>query len=138
MHTVLTFGYQRQRPEALAALAEAEDALVVDVRIKPSSRVPRRSQKALQANFGDRYVWVRELGNEEYQGTGVRLVDEEVGLAKVRALLAQRSVILLYFEEDEADCHRGYVKEILLTGRSRLDKASEAHRAGSPAADQTL
>ena len=113
MHKVLTFGYQGQRPEALAALAEAEDALVVDVRIKPWSRVPDWSQKALQATLGERYVWVRELGNEEYQGTGVRLMDEGAGLAKVRALLEQRSVILLCFEADEGECHRGYVKKRL-------------------------
>ena len=86
------FGYLGKRPEELLVLAQAEDAVVVGVRIKSWSRVRGWSQKALQAALGERYVWVRELGNEEYQGTGVRLVNEEVGLAKMRELLRERSI----------------------------------------------
>jgi len=75
--------------------------------------------------LGECYLWVRELGNEDYQGAappgvrrdargaGVRLVDEEAGLAKVREMLERQAVILLCFEADERECHRGYVRSQL-------------------------
>jgi uncharacterized protein (DUF488 family) len=118
MHKVLTFGYQGRRPQELLALADAEGAVVVDVRIKPWSRLPGWSQKALQELLGERYVWVRELGNQDYKGTGVRLVDEEAGLAKVREMLESRPVILLCFESDETRCHRRHVRRRLEVLRS--------------------
>jgi len=55
MHPLYTFGYSGRSPHHLRALAEALDAVVVDIRFRPRSRIPDWNAGRLQKLLGDRY-----------------------------------------------------------------------------------
>lgn len=111
--TLFSAGYAGQTADAFAAFVEREDLTVADVRLKPFSRMPGWSRKALAARFGDRYVWIPELGNLNYQGGPIRLQDERAGLATLRALLETRAVVVLCVCADPTRCHRTVVTAAL-------------------------
>src|SRR5262249_9155026 len=96
-----------------AEFVEREDLIVADVRLKPASRLRGWSAKALSVRLGDRYTWIRELGNLNYQGGPVALQDEAVGLAKLRELLHGPGGVLLCVGSDVANWHRTVVTNAL-------------------------
>lgn len=112
MVEVVTIGYGGKKPDTFFAELEALGAdLIVDVRVDPfHAFLGVYTKHGLEARLGDRYVWVRELGNSTRE-LPPKLVDEEVGLAKLRALMVGcRRIALLCAEKDETQCHRSYVK----------------------------
>ncbi|MCZ7547390.1 MAG: DUF488 domain-containing protein [Anaerolineae bacterium] len=114
--TIYTFGTQRRRLAELVALAGDLDALVVDVRLAPRSRVREWNQAVMAAALGDRYLHVGVFGNLNYKTAGapVRLRDPEAGIAALEpARAAGQSVILVCYEEDPAHCHRRDVAGLL-------------------------
>jgi len=116
MHKIYTFGYQQRKPEELQAEVGRLGAVVIDVRIKPYSRVVTWNKKRLQAMFGAAYRHIYALGNENYKagaGAPVKLVNEQGGLAQAREILAAQPLILLCYEADPATCHRTYIAERL-------------------------
>ncbi|MCZ7547396.1 MAG: DUF488 family protein [Anaerolineae bacterium] len=99
--TIYTFGTQRRRLAELVALVHDLDALVVDVRLAPRSRVREWNQAVMAAALGDRYLHVGALGNLNYKtaGTPVRLCDMEAGIAALEpARAAGQSAILVCYE----------------------------------------
>ena len=106
MHTLYTYGYAGQQPQQLNSLAESLDALVVDIRFRPSSRIPGWSGAQLQQLLGERYQPLPALGNRNYKGGPVEFVDLESGINQVGQLLALRPVILLCACADVNRCHR--------------------------------
>ncbi len=109
MNTLYTVGYSRLQPSDILRTAERLDALIADIRISPRSRVPVWNQKPLQAAWGQRYIYIPELGNRNYKGDygdGVVLDNPERGAAWVLALLEQQPVILLCACFDWQTCHR--------------------------------
>jgi uncharacterized protein (DUF488 family) len=56
--TIYTIGYQRLRPERLEAILRHLDASLIDVRSSPQSRNPSYRRKALEARYGDGYIWM--------------------------------------------------------------------------------
>ncbi len=106
---VYTTGYAGKRPADLRRLAEALDAIVVDIRINPISRMPGWGGKQLASHLGDRYRQVPALGNELYRAGGFRIADLERGMAEVLAL--GRNVILLCVCIEYQLCHRRLVAD---------------------------
>ena len=114
-HTIVGFGYQGKRPEELLRLTEELDAVVVDVRIKPFSRVRGWNSRELMALLGVRYQWCRDLGSENYRAAAdapVKLVDWQAGQSYLLGLLERTNVILLCYEADESQCHRRLILDL--------------------------
>lgn len=111
MFPLYTFGYSRKQPEELVTLTEQLDALVADIRFSPRSRIPHWSGGRLAKLLGDRYHHLPALGNRNYKGGPVDIVDLEGGMAQVAELLARQSVILLCACSDLHRCHRLLVAE---------------------------
>ncbi len=104
-------GYTSRKPLQLARLAESLDAVVIDGRYSPMSRVPYWTQSALQGVLGQRYRHVKAFGNVTYKTPGViTIADPEAGL---RALDDIDRVIVLCACKDGATCHRLQVGEYL-------------------------
>jgi uncharacterized protein (DUF488 family) len=55
MHQLYTLGYNGQLLYQLQALAEHLDAVVVDFRFSPRSRVPKSTARRLQRVLGEQY-----------------------------------------------------------------------------------
>ncbi len=59
-------------------------------------------------------MWVQELGNQAFkEGGGIRLLDPERGVARVKELLASRPVILLCACRQVENCHRRVAAELV-------------------------
>ena len=115
MNKVYTFGYGRTKIESLVAYADWLDAVVVDVRMNASSRLPDWNKGKMSAALGKRYVHIREFGNANYKSGGpIVLSDPATGCAKILKVLEKHSVILLCACESVAHCHRNTVSELLL------------------------
>ena len=118
---VMTIGYGGKKPEAFFAELEAlKPDVVVDVRENPfSAFLSVYTKKGLEARLGERYVWIRELGNVS-RVLPPTLADEEEGFKKLRILIQRHSrVVLLCSEKDENKCHRSYIKTKILAGHPK-------------------
>lgn len=108
-HPLYTFGYSGRQPEELLALAEKLDAIIADISFNARSRVPQWSGGRLVRLLGDRYRHLPALGNRNYKGGPMALVDPEPGIAQVADLLAHQPVVLLCVCADILHCHRRLV-----------------------------
>lgn len=108
---VYTFGYSGHEPNQLARFVEAQDALLLDIRLRPLSRSPQWSKKNLIALFGERYRHAGGLGNVNYKGGPIQLADPQEWFEKIGALLRDegRSVVLMCVCRDFTTCHRRVV-----------------------------
>ena len=119
MHTqneILTIGYGGKHPHEFFSELEALDPnIVIDVRANPFKAFLNVYTKPyLEARLKNRYVWIEELGNQTRSLPPI-LIDEEVGLRKVREYMRNNPrIILLCAEKDERKCHRSYIKSRLL------------------------
>jgi uncharacterized protein (DUF488 family) len=95
MHPLYTFGYTSRFPHQVRALAEHLEAVVVDIRFSPRSRIPDWTAGRLQQLLGERYHHLPALGNRNYKGGPMEFVDLEAGVVRIDELLAEQPVILL-------------------------------------------
>jgi len=112
---VLTIGYGGKMPDLFFEELESMKVdVVVDVRENPfRAFLNAYTKKGLEKCLGDRYVWIRELGNKSRE-LPPTLVDEEEGLRKLRELMKKhRRIVLLCAEKDENRCHRNYIKKLI-------------------------
>jgi uncharacterized protein (DUF488 family) len=119
--SLYTFGYSGQQSDKLLALAEQLDAIPYgirsvigdDIRFSPRSRIPQWNGGRLAKLLGDRYHHLPALGNRNYKGGPVEIVDLEAGLAQVADLLVHQPVILLCACTQVQRCHRRLVAEAI-------------------------
>jgi hypothetical protein len=115
MHPLFTFGYLAGTPADLERWA-AEGALILDIRINPTSRNPLWRQPALQRRLGEAYRWCPELGNPNYRSGGApALADEAAGMAVLERLVEEQPVVLLCACRDWHVCHRRLAAEAFQT-----------------------
>lgn len=113
MHQLYDLGYQNiKSPEDLLTFAEKIDAVVVDIRFSPKSRDLRWAGANLQKSFGPRYIHLKELGNEDYKGSTIRLANKEVGLSILKTVLEIKPAILLCACWNRKTCHRKTVARL--------------------------
>lgn len=113
-HAFLT-GYTGKRtrtPAQLLQLAINLDAVVVDSRYAPRSRVPHWGLPALEQLLGDRYLYVSRFGNEGYRSGYIKIADPALGLTIINDAGITRAIILCACA-DGATCHRKQVGEYL-------------------------
>lgn len=116
MNTIYTLGYTGSTPDDVRRYAEALDAVVVDVRLSPQSRVPHWRGARLWELLGDqRYRQVPALGNVNYRDWDrpIKLFNPAAGVDQVRPLLERRAVILLCACADHRVCHRSVAADLL-------------------------
>lgn len=107
-HTIFTLGYSGRKPQEVLRFVTEHDALLVDVRYSPTSRVPHWNRAALLALTKGHYRHVKEYGNANFNMPGhpIRLADPERAADMLAEVIRWRSVILLCACKRAADCHR--------------------------------
>lgn len=106
-------GYQGRKPETLQRLAEQLDAIVVDIRISPHSRVLGWDQKDLIKLLHANYMWVHSFGNENYNNDGpIEIVDFQEGVNRLKRRRVNNYILLCVCSDAET-CHRTVVGEFL-------------------------
>lgn len=111
--TIYTTGYLAGwTPEALTAAVAEKGAVLCDIRFMPQSRVPGWNRVQLERLMGARYRHLKELGNRNYKGGEISLMDLAEGLQKVDALFDRfDNVILMCACRDRQRCHRRLVAD---------------------------
>jgi len=112
---IYTMGYAGRRLGDVVDLAKHLNALIVDVRLVPSSRAPGFAGAELEKALRGCYLWLPGFGNVNYRGGPVLLADFYDAEAALRERLGPESanVILLCACRDVAKCHRKLVAEKL-------------------------
>lgn len=110
---IYTAGYSGHQPEALKQKAIDLDAIAIDIRFSPNSRVPYWRKEALESLLGFRYKWCFAFGNRNYRGGDIEIVDEERGRTFVGKLADTQDVILLCACIELEGCHREIVGKIM-------------------------
>jgi len=112
-HTLYTAGYTGVSPDDLFNATVLLNAVLVDIRYSPWSRNPDWIQAAMEDRFADRYFYVKELGNVNYNKPeeGIRLYDVETGLRRVALIIKKFPVILLCACKQHDTCHRRVAAE---------------------------
>lgn len=115
MHTLYTIGYSGWKPEQLACVISSLNAMLVDIRFSPRSRVPQWNGGRLATLVGpESYLHLKALGNANYKNGGpVELVAVHAGIASVADILCTRPVVLLCGCKDHATCHRTNAAEAI-------------------------
>lgn len=111
---IYTFGYAKHDPTDLVRHAQALDAVVYDVRLKPYARDTRWNKDALQRLLGASYEAIgRIAGNRNYRGDGGEfdIVDLEATVDRLQATIIddERAVILLCVCSRPGECHRSVI-----------------------------
>lgn len=107
MKQVYGIGYSGRTRDELRRIVEELDVVLVDIRFVPYSRNPDFRKAALQKTLGDRYLHLQALGNRNYKGGPVDLVDYQAGKAALEALA--RPALLMCMCKDPVTCHRTVV-----------------------------
>jgi hypothetical protein len=106
-------GRPTRTPEQLRQLAINLDAVVVDSRYSPYSRVPHWDGIALRHALGNaRYMWIMALGNRTYKRGAITLDNPAYGLDRLNNHTANNFIILCACADGET-CHRKQVGEYL-------------------------
>src|SRR5260221_3916185 len=133
MTVLCTIGYEKaSQRDVLATLAEANVAILIDVRDRPQSRCAGFSKRQLQAGVEDagmRYVHLKALGTppegreanrtRQWQRfwriveTRLASPEAELDLQRAAALAAEAPACLLCYEADWNICHRRAVADLL-------------------------
>lgn len=95
-----------------AALART-NALVVDVRETPYSKMPDWTGENLAATLGANYAHIREWGNTARKRGGIQIADFEGGLRRLIRLTPARPVVLMCGCRDYSTCHRATLADKL-------------------------
>ena len=115
MNMLYTAGYNAGwTPAQLHQTAIDLGAIVIDVRLNPTSNRKEWIKYNLASLLGWRYMHLPSLGNKNYRGGEIVLAKPEVGLAVLRQELAQRPVIILCACPDHTTCHRSVIAALLL------------------------
>ena len=113
--TVYSFGYHGWKLAAVAPQLLARGLILVDIRLKPYSRTPEWNQKRLEAALGANYLWLGEsLGNRNYKGGPIDIIDLDRGLTAIRTLIdTNETVVVMCMCPQVTECHRNVVLDRL-------------------------
>jgi hypothetical protein len=115
MKTAYLAGYTgrpTRTPEQLRQLAINLNAVVVDSRYSPRSRVAHWNMDALWALLSERYVWCKDFGNPTFREGRITLRDPGYGLDSLLSLPSDNFIILCACADGQT-CHRKQVGEYL-------------------------
>ena len=109
-----TIGYTGTKIDDLVAFVHSTNAILCDIRFSPTSRNPVYTKKQLQARFDERYFHLGSLGNRNYRGGPIDIVDYAKGMRTIEGLLVHwPAAVILCVCADVTTCHRKGVGEKL-------------------------
>ena len=98
---IYTIRYQEMTPEALRAIITKLNAILVDVRSSPRTRISGFGRKQLEATYGESYRWAGDILGGRPPGV------QREGVELIRELdHGPRPVCLMCLEELPHNCHR--------------------------------
>lgn len=109
--TVYTIGYSGRRPDEVRRIVKNLNAILFDIRFSPRSWLPQWAGSGVCSLVDGDYRHLKALGNANYKGGPVSIVDYEAGRAAIQ--ITERPVILMCVCGDPAHCHRTVVAEML-------------------------
>lgn len=111
MNAIYTIGYGGAYYEAALQQVQnlAREGMIIDTRIVPHTKLVGFDQEDLLREYRSCYVHIPALGNRNYKGGPIELVDEESGLQQLEGLLARYPILLLCGCTDVTKCHRRYI-----------------------------
>lgn len=109
---IYTIGYGL--PGAMATLEKFVNAggLIFDIRFSPSSANPLWRKESLQTRFGAAYRHVKALGNKNFRGGPIEIVDFPAGRKLIEAQTAP--LVMMCVCKNLAECHRMTVTDLLV------------------------
>lgn len=113
MSKIYTIGYTSTTPEELINLVNSLEAKLVDIRINPYSKDYRWIQTNLKQLFADKYLHIKEFGNENYKIGSIKVANPQGGILKIEPIIKVQPVILLCACYNHEKCHRSQVASIL-------------------------
>ena len=112
MKNLYDLGYlEIKKLEKLVSLVTVLDAVLVDVRFSPNSRNPQWRKKALEKKLGLRYHHLKALGNSNFKGGPIAIVDLKVGMNTLSTFLQSKNVIIMCACSNRTICHRVKIAE---------------------------
>jgi hypothetical protein len=120
MQPLYTYGYRKGTLRDLKAFV-AQGALIVDVRFQPHVNNKTFSHDHLEAVLGDGYRHLPALGNKNYKGGPVDLVDPARGFWYLKCELELRPCVLLCACEEPHQCHRHVIAQQMVAAYPELD-----------------
>lgn len=127
---VYTLGYSGRKMPEIQALVERLGAVIFDIRFSPRSRAPVWNGTNFQRVFGARYRHMKAMGNKNYKGGPIALVDYEAGKAAIEAM--GRPVILMCVCKDASICHRTTIAERLKSEGFTVEELGRQAKAKHP------
>lgn len=107
MQKIFTTGYTGKNISDLKPMLEALDAILIDIRFAPFSRIMHWQKGYFKALLGNRYRHVQNLGNRTFKENKVTVQNLQLGLETVLSL-NQNAVLICACEKSE-DCHRRFI-----------------------------
>jgi uncharacterized protein (DUF488 family) len=108
-YALYDLGYADFKDPNLLAAVQKLDGRLVDIRYSPRARVPAYNQGNLTSALGERYAWLRSLGNVNYKGGPIQILDMDSGLSTVMQLLREHPVFLMCACWNRLECHRFHI-----------------------------
>lgn len=87
----------------------ARELVLADLRLKPYSRTPEWNRSRLESAVPGHYVWLGDrLGNRNYKGGPIDIIDLPGGLSALRALCEVHpgQVVVMCMCPRRPECHR--------------------------------
>lgn len=115
-----TIGYiEPDAEQRIDAFLSFLGSVLIDIRHTPQSRLPQFCQQALRSTYGQRYLWVPELGNIHYKpedrAKGIQIANAVIGIPRVtERLRGGQAIMLLCACKHYEQCHRKTVYEMIM------------------------
>ena len=109
---IYTVGYLNITRKNLFNVVKDLNAILVDIRYVPYSYSPFWKKQELEKCFFGKYVWIKELGNINYDNKSIEIFNIEDGCEKLFKL-DKENIFLMCACQNFDKCHRKFVAEYL-------------------------
>ncbi len=108
---IFTTGYTGKDINDLKPMLEALEAMLVDIRFAPYSRVFHWRKVYLKSLLGEKYRHIPNLGNRTYKEDRMTIQNLQLGVETILSLPS--NIVLLCACEKTENCHRRLIVEEL-------------------------
>src|SRR5262245_18465595 len=117
MKCVYAVGYSaRGAQDRVDELLSGSNALLIDTRFSPYSKMPQWSVTSLKERYDNKYRWaVKCLGNDNYKGAPIMIANPAVGIRGLDQYLCEGyDLVLLCKCSQYETCHVSHIVNLLL------------------------
>jgi uncharacterized protein (DUF488 family) len=119
---VFTTGYTGKDINDLKPMLEALEAMLVDIRFAPYSRVFHWRKVYLKSLLGEKYRHIPNLGNRTYKEDRITVQNLKLGVETILSLPS--NIVLMCACEKTENCHRRLIVEELEQREIRTEEIS--------------